>query len=337
MTNPFSLSLFELLSIDGQYNDEIFQDFSGTLFLKDSFPAVPEPQQATSVIPIRDGDGFRAGSNEWGGFGLAISLVMEGFAAPSIVELGSSQGLWCFPWINVLSRKDVNNISALGIEAGNAFSEVENFWNLQKKYFQLNRSPNFLLFEGKEWKFKWIHGAVATGAGEVEFPDISVSKNNGASINNGMQHEISRMIKVEVINPRKILDEVKLLSEKSEIGLLHIDLQGEELNLMQSGELNLLLQNTSVAILGTHSVEADVLALTYFSKSGFTLISMEVSEYTKDEGKRLLKDGEQIWIRNDLFQKCLEREWISDSQTIAVVAENFRKLLEHRKNFATNL
>jgi hypothetical protein len=336
MTNPFSPFLFEILSNNNQYANEIFQDFTGTLFLKDSFPAIPEPQQASSVIPMRDGDGFRAGSNEWGGFGLAVSLVMGGFAAPCIVELGSSQGLWCFPWINVLSRKHVDNISALGIEAGNAFSEVESFWNLQKKYFKLNKGNNFLLFEGNDWKFRWIHGAVATGAAEVEFPDISVSKNNGASINNGMQHEISRMIKVKVINPQKIVDEVKLLSEKSEIGLLHIDLQGEELNLMQSGELNLLLRNTSVTILGTHSVEADVLALTYFHNSGFTLISMEVSEYTKDEGKRLLKDGEQIWIRNDLFQKCLEQGWISDSQTINVVAENFRKLLEYRKDFAAN-
>ena len=336
MRNPFARELYDLISIGYSSSSIFFRDFTGTLFANSSFPAVPNVESMKDIVPELVGDGFRAGPTEWGAFALGAALAKENKISPNLVELGCSQGLWCFPWINTLGRFNISNVTALGVEAAEAFDEVLDFWNLQRISFDVIRNTDSILIYGNNWKFKWLHGAVTLSKKLVEFPDVSVATNNGASINNAMLHDVKRMLSVQPIQPERILSEMKAALGETEIGVLHLDLQGEELQLIYSDAFLELVRKSSILVLGTHSVEVESAAIPIISKQGFRLVSLDFSEYSSTQPQRLIKDGEQVWLSNDIIEYCLEQKYINRSETIETLSGALSELLNLRKNSFTD-
>jgi len=332
MPNPFSGELYDLISITESNSSVIFRDFTGTFFANSSFPAVPKVEHVGDIVPGEVGDGFRAGPAEWGAFALGVALVDQKKISPCLVELGCSQGLWCFPWINVLKRLNISKVTALGVEAADAFEEVLDFWNLQARSFNVSKNQDSILIYGTDWKFKWLHGAVTLSSKWVEFPDVSVATNNGASINNSMLHDVKKMISVQPIHPERILSEMQMELGETKIGVLHLDLQGEEMQLIHSDIFLDLLRRTSILVLGTHSTEVESEAIPIISKLGFTLISIDFSDYSSGQPQRLVKDGEQVWLSNDIIEHCVEQKFIKPSETIETLSNTLLELLSMRKD-----
>jgi hypothetical protein len=58
MLNPFGIEIYNLITKGGEIRKELFEDFSGTLFSKDTFPAVPKPEQAEFFLQLKMGMDF---------------------------------------------------------------------------------------------------------------------------------------------------------------------------------------------------------------------------------------------------------------------------------------
>lgn len=312
MSYQFNRELFLPILRDGSVESENFVDIYGNVFDVDSFPALPGTSEVFDTATISSfTDRFRAAEIEWGAFALAIQLVKDGKVAPTICELGSSQGLWCAPWSRILSDAKVSNTYALAIEASPTVHETKHFWNLQNLSFKERAISNGVTLSNEYMKFDWLNYAVSYFDGVVEFPDILVSKNNGAAIGNAMNHEGVSLISVNTITPNQIINRVVDNTGSESVGLVQADLQGEELNLLHNDALDGLISNTSIIVLGSHSKRSDEEFPLFFEKAGMVKIQSQPGEYLEDG--TLIVDGEQVWIKKDLFDYAIEKQYVLSS------------------------
>lgn len=282
-------------------------DPTGILYRQDVFPLkVSAPESGyTPEYMEKYGDNFRGGPKEWWAFSLAINLATYNKINPTICELGSSQGLWSAPWIKILSKNKVFNTYALGVEASRGLNKTVEFWNMQDIQFDTVESESDFSILNEYARFDWINRAVSHINGTVKFPDIDITTNNGAAIDNAMNHPISGFIEVESITPEEILNKT------GDIGLLHIDIQGEELNMLRNDSLSHLIKRSSIVVVGTHSRAADLEFIPYMESFEMVLVGYTESCYN-DSGD-LSVDGEQIWLSEDIFNYCLLNNYIMDN------------------------
>lgn len=280
-------------------------DPAGIEYRQNSFPlsiSIPESGYNAEYME-KYGDNFRAGPKEWWAFALATHLACHSKIKPTVCELGSSQGLWSAAWIKILSDKNIYNTYALGIEASNGLQRAVEFWNNQKINLSIAESESGFSVSNEYSRFDWINRAISHIPGIVKFPDIDITTNNGAAINNAMNHNISGFIEVESITSEEILNKT------GKIGFLHIDIQGEELNMLRNNSLSDLIKQSSIIVIGTHSVEADIEFIPYMESFGRVLIGYTESSYF-DNGE-LSVDGEQIWLTKDILDYCILNKYIS--------------------------
>lgn len=285
-------------------SEENIYDPAGIQYRQNSFPlkiSIPESGYSAEYME-KYGDNFRGGPKEWWAFALAIHLAYSSKIKPTVCELGSSQGLWSAPWIKILSDKNIYNTYALGIEASNGLQKAIEFWNSQNIDVIIYESGSEFSASNEYSRFDWINKAISHAPGTVKFPDIDITTNNGAAINNAMNHPISGFIEVESITPEEILNKT------GDIGFLHIDIQGEELNMLRNNSLSDLIKRSSIIVVGTHSVEADIEFVQYMESFGMTLVGYTESCY--NENGDLSVDGEQIWLTKDIFDYCILNEYI---------------------------
>lgn len=293
-----------VLQSKGDKSEKNISDPSGVIYDTNSFPGLLPSQKLEYDIEYMEkhGDGFRAGSYEWWAFSLACILANDNKITPTICELGASQGLWCASWVSVLSKNKVKNIYALAIEASNGLNKTIEFWNNQNLDFNVLKSELYFSIENEYLKFDWINRAVSSNTGTLKFPDVDMSTNNGAAIDNMMNHNISGFIEVQSITPEEILN------KSGKVGFLHIDIQGEELSLLRVGSLGDLVKESSVVVIGTHSVESDQELIPYMESLDMVMVRCSESRYN-DNGE-LSWDGEQIWLSRDVFEYSLLNKYI---------------------------
>jgi hypothetical protein len=241
-----------------------YVDWIGNIWNKSDFPLIPEDSPSLKT-PV-NGDGFRAGRLEWLGFGIALSKLNDSDRRKSVVvELGSSQAPWCLSWIRAVQKMQLSiETLAIGVEAGLKPGQLKQFWNSQKLPGHVVEQPVSirgvemnLMYEsntGKE-KFFMLNGAVTHNKREVYFPEVDVTKDNGAKAASRSQEKDYRGYSLQHKLVRSIpFWEIISLVEK--IDFLHLDLQGEELKIVRSLIMNKLDSKCSVLLVGTHSLRA---------------------------------------------------------------------------------
>jgi hypothetical protein len=309
-----------------QLEDLVILDLVGVNYQPGCFPILPKPGSDRG-LPEWVGDGFRAGPTEWAALFFAFELGQQ---APSytIVELGASQGLWSAAFVKYGLHLKKAPLFAFGVEASEAVNETLDFWENQNFEFQVIEKNRNLVIQGDSFTFNWINGAVVTKKGPVKFPRINITSDNGASTE-PETHTGSRSNLVDVlgITPKDVLSLVASSTEGSLINLLHIDIQGSELELINSSEGKELLQKSNIVMLGTHSIEADRVAISVMAKLGFQLIAIDASKYNYVPQPVLSVDGEQLWIKEELLENFSAGNWTDESPGLDVLANNFYQQL----------
>jgi len=271
-------------------------DWTGSFYEYGSFPVLPAHPWRSPAFPTNS-DGFRAGTIEWIGFGLAISLAKHNIYDARLVEAGASQGLWCLPWIRCLARLAPSpaNIHAIAYEASPSIASAVDFWLAQdlsiaaKHYRDLSFS-----LAGDSWSFEWRQQAIGAQAGIAHFPRVDCRSNNGSEISvNPSEPPDHGQVEVAIA----ALDDVT--SAHSSLSMLHIDIQGAEKDLLLTRSMASALKNVGILVLGTHSHEIHALARQEISNCGFTLLAEEPCEYSQGG---LVKDGEQLWASFQALQ-----------------------------------
>ena len=255
------------LSVDsdkGWISERTFVDWIGNIWDIDDFPLIPS-DAASKDSPL-EGDGFRAGRLEWLGFGFALSeLKMSGSDKSVIIELGSSQAPWCLSWIRAIQKMQLTiSTVAVGVEAGLKPGQLRHFWESQKLPGNVMERPvNLggldmdLIYQSDSSgeKFFIFNGAVTYKNQDVFFPEIDVTKDNGAKAHKKNQIKDYRgySLKHKLVRSTTFLE---ILSLSDKINFLHLDLQGEELRIVRSLFFHRLDKKCSVLLVGTHSLRA---------------------------------------------------------------------------------
>lgn len=286
---------------------DLFQDWIGNLWHINSFPNIPSSPQDIS-IPLH-GDGFRAGGTEWFAFALGLKLALNKKDSV-MIELGASQAPWCLSWIRALEiLNPESRTTALGIEAGLLPNQLTDFWSLQNLRGYISEKPTTLndvdatiVFENslKNQKFIMLNKAVTyKRIDEVYFPIIDIAKDNGARASKKALSQDYRGISID---NRKVsaITFSKILSFYEKIDFLHMDLQGEELNIVRYLFWNQLSQKCSVLLIGTHSNISHLLWKLLLKFRGYFIYN---SEFPVIRNGVLVQDGEILAIAHSEIQK----------------------------------
>ena len=284
----------------GWKSSNLFQDWIGNRWHKDTFPSIPYLVEDISV-PL-NGDGFRAGATEWLGFALGLKLA-QGKKNSVMIELGASQAPWCLSWLRAFEKLNPGSTTtALGVEAGLLPNQLVNFWadqNLNGKVLKnptkVNDDHTNLIYENfsKKQKFIMINKAITYKNLEyVFFPVIDVTKDNGARISKKTLTQDYRGFNIE---DRKVpaITFSKLISLYKQIDFLHMDLQGEELNIVRHLLWNQLSKRCLVMLIGTHSILSHFLWQVLLKVRGYQIYD---SESPVIRNRVLVQDGEILAI-----------------------------------------
>lgn len=315
-------------------DESVVTDLVGVKYHSGSFPILPKPGVDLGS-PEEVGDGFRAGPTEWAALFFAFELKQKR-EAYTIVELGASQGLWSAAFVKYGLHLKRKPLFAFGVEASAALNETLYFWEKQDLDFEIKEKSSNLIIQGDTFTYHWIHGAIVSEAGNVLFPDINITSDNGASTKpESHTGGRSNLIEVRGITPKDILILVSQSVKGSLIDLLHIDIQGSELDLMNSSDGQELLRNSKIVMLGTHSIEADWVAIGVMAKLGFSLIAIDSSKYNYLPHPVLSIDGEQLWIKEEFINDFSENKWMDLNPGIEVLAENYFQQLMRINQLST--
>jgi FkbM family methyltransferase len=273
-------------------NENIFTDWQGIQWPQSMWPGnFPEKSPKTPI----EGDGFRAGRAEWLGFGLAALAAISTKSHPIAVELGSSQGLWSINWLVMFNRMLPEIPSkAVGYEASDCFDSTIDFWKLNTQIEKTILKKRKLIIIGDHWAFTLNRKAVHKSGKKVYFPKIQVQEDNGAQVvsKNSNRNRIDyrgKTVELETVSSKTLNQIVK---KHKKINLLHIDIQGGELEIFNRRAIDLCSKKVDTMVIGTHSHLNHAELQTLFRKK-FHLVA---SEEPKFENETLIEDGTLVFL-----------------------------------------
>lgn len=209
---------------------------------------------ARLTFPVPD-DGFHAETLEY----VAVcDSVHRATSKYSIVEIGAGWG----PWISlggVLARnKGINDIYLIGVEAHpDRFELMKNqlLVNQLRPYTDLNVTD----FNGTHCKL--LQGAASSESKTLWFPKVSVLDMGVAASHENRSDDYRGLNVQNFPVPGLTLDEI---IGDLEIDLLHIDIQGMEFELLESG-IDLVNDRIKAMMIATHSrvIEGQLIELLY--------------------------------------------------------------------------
>lgn len=135
------------------------------------------------------------------------------------------------------------------------------------------------------------------------FPNVNVSKDNGATGSTSLAR-LDRRGKVG-FNRVRAIDILELIQNLPEVTLIHMDVQGSEVEIMQDPRFGESFKNVRVLLLGTHSELADELAKSMNGKYGFTLVSGNQMKPGGPNGEWPV-DGEFLFVNQDTLNLLLD-------------------------------
>jgi hypothetical protein len=253
---------------------------------------------------LANGDGFRAGRAEWIGIFLGSQLSLKIKVVPVLVELGSSQGLWCANWIKIIEKlsKNKNKVEAHGYEAAESFKSTRKFWIQNFPEHQITEDDLKLIIENKNWIFIQNRLAVNKNRKDVFFPAVDITKDNGAQIISKGPRKIDQRGKAVSYEKIKSVTISQIANNFDCISVLHVDLQGMETLLLKNRNCNILSEKVVTLVIGTHST-ANHNKLKKKLKKNFLIIC---DEYPLFKEHTLVDDGTITLVNKKYHQELLE-------------------------------
>ena len=231
-------------------SDRVVDGFGQTT-LRACVPFAGAFDAAKLTVPIPS-DGYHAEAPEYIAVADAVARSRSRF---SIAEIGAGWG----PWLGlggVLARnKGIGDIELIGVEA------LPGRFELLRMHMEAN---GFLGGDGASppgVRCRLLSGAVAADRGELWFPDVAVTDMGPAASSSDADRDYRGARVKNVRVPAHALSEV---IGDSPIDLLHVDIQGSELALIER-TADLLEERVRGLMIGTHSrvIEGALIALLY--------------------------------------------------------------------------
>jgi hypothetical protein len=139
------------------------------------------------------------------------------------------------------------------------------------------------------------------------FPKVNVSLDNGATGSTSLSR-LDRRGKIG-FNRVRAIDTLELVQNLPEVTLIHIDVQGSEVEIMQDPRFGESFKNVNVILIGTHSVLADELAEAMDGKHGLTLISGNRMKPGGPNGEWPV-DGEFLFVNEGTLNLLLDSGYL---------------------------
>jgi FkbM family methyltransferase len=153
-----------------------------------------------------------------------------------------------------------------------------------------------------------INKAVYTDRRILFFPNVELSKDNGAQVTDSVEDSDYRGLKVDYAEVEAIpLRDICINTPY--VDFLHMDLQGcEELLFQDDDFLSILDSKVATLYLATQTRMAEGVALRVLSKLNWTLLRERPTDYIQNERTNkvegwTLRDGGQLWINRKLVSE----------------------------------
>jgi hypothetical protein len=294
-------------------NTTEFIDCAGIAWPSNSFPIIPVRNPNSSRNYPKDGDGFRAGKIEWDA--LAISVLIAKNQNKSnlnevlAIELGASAAPWALTFLKHVIASTDANVNTIAIEAGDVRKITEHFWKQNNIRFSKMSGIGKFVFKGERFNSTFLRGIATNAKGKMYFPRVDISKDNGATgarvLSQLDWRGKSRFHRVRAI------DTLRLIEEQPSVSLLHMDVQGSEVEIIQDSRFGAALKNVQVMLIGTHSALADELAESINGKYGFTLIAGNRMKPGGSNGEWPV-DGEFLFVNTQTLELLTQLGFLAD-------------------------
>jgi len=269
---------------DLEPNEQLVTNFIGVLMEPSLFPPLLNSLVGKVEIPPIPAN-WHADVAEWAAVFRAIELAGEDF---SMLELGCAWGCWMCN-AGKAAKRSGRTINLIGIEA------VQEFVSTAQRHLKIN---NF-----HESEFTVHLGIAAAAAGSVFFPKKEVEAVNFglAPVFNPTERQVADILEAGTHDLVEIIPISTILADTKRLDLLHIDIQGGELEVLEQS-ISIITEKIAYVFVGTHSREIEGKIFELMIHHGFIL---EVERpaillLQRDRNPSIRYDGAQGW-RNSRF------------------------------------
>jgi FkbM family methyltransferase len=258
-------------------------NFLGVRIRPDFFPSILSGLGGT-VQPVPIPANWHADIAEWASCLRALDLSGDRFV---MLELGCGWGCWMNN-LGVAAKAAGKKIRLFGIEA-----DQEHF-----SYAQLALSDNGIT----QNEYVLTHGIAGKSGSVALFPKVESGINwGGAAIFNPSRTELRDADKSGRYVRVPIVDIAALIRAEKTVDLLHVDIQGAELDLLTE-IFDLLCGKVRYVFIGTHSKQIEGGLFDLFTSRGAWKLEMErAAIFRLTDGRPVVTgDGVQAWRNSSL-------------------------------------
>ena len=254
-------------------------DFLGTRMRLSYFSHLNEHDGKVLDYPI-PGD-LQFSSIEWAG---SLRSVLQAGEELVVVELGAGWGPWLVTAARAGAMRGVKRCRLVGIEGS------RHHWEYMLTHFRdngLDPAGHTLL-----------HGVAAPRDGTVEFPVLDRPTDDwGAAAVYAPGPPTAVSSRNESLTAYSL---PTLLATFDRVDLIHIDIQGHEVEVVTAGR-DVLRQKARRLVIGTHGRAIEGQLIDELGPRGWVLEAEEACFYRQDKnGLHLFIDGVQVWRNADL-------------------------------------
>jgi FkbM family methyltransferase len=220
---------------------------------------------------------------EWSSCLRAVNLSDKDYF--TMVELGCGWGCWMNN-LGVFAKLSGKNISLYGVEADPKHID----------FARLAFNDNNI----SEKEYTLCQGIAGAGEGTALFPRIESGVDwGGSAILNSKSNKFKALLESNEYVSMPIVDVPLLVKDEKKIDLVHVDIQGAELELLTE-LFEFLCKKVKYIFIGTHSKKIESGLFDLFSNRGSWSIEMErPAIFRIEKGRPIIEvDGVQSW-RND--------------------------------------
>jgi FkbM family methyltransferase len=290
MTSPEDLAVFRQF---GRYNGPpargFVTDFLGNRTDINFVRGIESLDGAIEGYPLPRGN-FHGDPTEWIATLLSVLAAGETFTA---VELGAGWAPWLVSCARACAMRGVKSTRFIGVEGSSAHAEM------MRQHFKNNGFSTEC--------HMLLHAVVGATDGYAQFPIASdPAADWGQAAITGPDASAThdyRGHKIEATERVRMRSLASLLSNESAVDLMHIDVQGAELEIVTSG-IETLNGKVKCLVIGTHSRVIEGKMTELLSSHGWILCREQACRIAQAESRVIhcIADGCQMW-RNPVWFK----------------------------------
>lgn len=263
-------------------------DFLGTKTDVGFVSAIGHLSGHVEGYPLPRGN-FHGDLTEW--IGTLIS-VLDASDSVTVVELGAGWAPWLAVSARVAAKHNVGKVRLLGLEGSSAHA------HFMRRHFENNRIP----LDGN----RLVHGIAGPHDGSAEFPvadDPSADWGQAAFFGEQAGDKTRsdyRGFSITKTETVPVYSVDSFLADEKLVNLMHIDIQGAEVDVVSAG-LDTLSKKVKAMVIGTHTRQIEGAMASALTVAGWTLCREQACTFSLGtSGVSYLADGCQFW-RNQRF------------------------------------